>query len=93
MTKADSGDLRELLGKVPPAGSRFRHYKGSEYVVVGAAILEATLEPIVLYCPAEGAGRDICWARPLSVWDSRVQVGAEEVPRFRKIDVNRSGGA
>jgi hypothetical protein len=86
MAKTDTDRLRELIEQCPPAGSRFRHYKGGEYVVVGAAILEATLEPVVLYSPVEGDGSGICWVRLLSVWGSWVQVGEEQIRRFQRID-------
>ena len=86
MPKADPNQLRQLLEQCPPAGSRFRHYKGGEYVVRGAAILEATLEPLVLYSPLGEDARDICWARPLSVWNGLVEAGEERVARFQRID-------
>jgi hypothetical protein len=86
MAKADPDQLQQRLAECPQEGARFRHYKGGEYVVVGSAILEATLEPSVLYRPVAGAGSDICWARGLSDWNARVQVGAEEVSRFQRID-------
>jgi hypothetical protein len=86
MAKADPNVLRRLLSQCPPANSRFRHYKGGEYFVIGAAIQEATLEPVVLYCPAEGDGSDFCWARTLADWNAVVKGGAEGVPRFERIN-------
>src|SRR4051812_39884933 len=56
--KADPDHLRQRIAECPQEGSQFRHYKGGAYVVLGAAILEGTLEPLVLYRPTEGAGSD-----------------------------------
>lgn len=86
MATTNLDDLRRLLATCPPAGSRFRHYKGGEYLVVGAAVDEATLQAIVLYRPTQGDASDLCWARPLSVWNSCVDHGAEQVRRFSPID-------
>src|SRR5207245_1815568 len=82
MAKANPDDLRRLLEQCPPPGSHFRHYKGGEYVVVGAAILEASLEPAVLYRPMAGDGANVCWVRPLSVWNELIQHEGEQVRRF-----------
>ena len=86
MANADPEQLRQALDQCPPSGTRFRHYKGGEYVVVGAAILESTLAPAVLYRPAEGSGSEFCWVRPLSNWDSWVEVDGRRVRRFQKLD-------
>ena len=86
MAKVDPEQLRRALDQCPPAGTRYRHYKGGEYVVVGAAILEATLAPVVLYRPAEGGGSDLCWVRLLSDWNSWVEVDGQQVRRFSRLD-------
>jgi hypothetical protein len=86
MAKADSEHLIGLLAECPPRGTRFQHYKGGLYQVVGAAILEAQLEPAVIYRPLEGAGSAFDWIRLLSDWNELVQRDGGMVPRFQRID-------
>ncbi|OAI49377.1 hypothetical protein AYO44_06455 [Planctomycetaceae bacterium SCGC AG-212-F19] len=71
-----------MLAACPPTGSRFRHYKGAVYEVVGCCLLEATRAPCVLYRPA---GSDLTWCRPLADWQQEVEVGGDRVPRFQRI--------
>jgi len=47
-------------------GAQFRHYKGGLYTVVGACLIEATLQPGVLYRPCQGDQQDVIWMRPLA---------------------------
>lgn len=58
------------LERCPPAGSRWRHRSGGEYVVVQGCVIEATLTPAVLYVSADAPVRppgyySESWVRPL----------------------------
>ncbi len=77
MTKQQA--LAEIDRSPVRVGQRWRHYKGGEYDVVAVALLEATLDPVVVY-----AGRDgVVWIRALHVFLEDVSAG---VPRFSCID-------
>jgi hypothetical protein len=86
MARSDGDELQRMLEACPPAGSRYRHYKGGEYVVVGAAILEATREAAVLYRPTAGDGSSFVWVRSLAEWNSRVILGNVSLPRFQRLE-------
>src|SRR4051794_29648926 len=73
---------RLIRDEAPAPGTCWRHFKGNEYAVLGAAVLEADLEPLVLYRPL---GTDLTWARPLRVWRETVEVGGKRVARFTQI--------
>lgn len=64
MKKTES-ELVDLLLKCPAAGSAWRHRNGTVYRVCSAAIIEATLEPAVVYRPDNG-NPFVTWVRPLS---------------------------
>jgi hypothetical protein len=65
---------------------RYRHYKGGEYDVLGVALLEATLEPHVIYRPVHGWPDDVpaadAWLRPLLEFTETL---ADGQLRFRRI--------
>jgi hypothetical protein len=63
------------------AGSRLRHYKGGLYTVVGACLIEATLETGVLYQACQGDAT-LLWMRPLKAFDELVDTPTGPVPRF-----------
>lgn len=65
-----------------PTG-RFRHYKGGEYEVVGAARHSETLEPLVVYRPLYGAGG--LWVRPHAMFFEDVVIDGVRQPRFRRL--------
>lgn len=52
------------------ACSKFRHFKGGEYIVVDVAIHSETAEPMVIYKSADNM--DFTWARPLTMFLSEV---------------------
>lgn len=62
----------------------YRHYKGSDYSVVGFARHSETLETMVLYVPLYGDGG--YWVRPLSMFKEMVDVDKLAVPRFRHLE-------
>jgi hypothetical protein len=62
-----------------PAG-RYRHYKGGEYEVLGAARHSESLEPLVVYRPLyDDSG---WWVRPHAMFFGTVEVEGRTVPRF-----------
>lgn len=65
-----------------PRPGRYRHYKGSEYRVVGVARHSETLEPLVVYQPLYGEGA--LWVRPHAMFLETVPglVAGTQVPRF-----------
>ncbi|MDI1247085.1 MAG: DUF1653 domain-containing protein [Rhodoferax sp.] len=73
---------------VPPhlqPGANLRHYKGGRYTVVGACVIEATLETGILYQPCQGDSQDILWLRPMSAFDEMVEAADGPMPRFEAI--------
>ena len=59
---------------------RYRHYKGSDYSVLGFARHSETGETLVLYVPLYGEGG--YWVRPLAMFSELVDVAGERRPRF-----------
>jgi len=66
------------------AGERWRHYKGGEYEIVTCAIMEDTLEPLVVY---RSIARGGVWARTLSNWHDNVDFNGRRVNRFERLKV------
>ncbi len=60
---------------------RYRHYKGSEYIVIGVARHSETEEELVVYRPDYG-DRDL-WVRPKTMFLESVEIQGELVPRFQ----------
>jgi hypothetical protein len=74
MSVADLPPLPET-----PLG-RYRHYKGGEYEVLGAARHRETLEPLVVYRPLYNATG--WWVRPHAMFFERIEVAGQLQPRF-----------
>jgi hypothetical protein len=66
-----------------PTG-RYRHYKGGEYEVVGAARHSETLEPLVVYRPLYNATG--LWVRPHAMFFEQVEFAGKWQPRFARIE-------
>lgn len=63
-----------------PKLSKWRHYKGDVYVVVGHSLRESDSALLVLYVPATRllayeAGHVLPWSRPRAEWDDVVREG------------------
>ena len=69
-----------------PAG-RYRHYKGGEYEVLGAARHSETLEPLVVYRPLSNDTG--WWVRPHAMFFGEVEVDGRSVPRFAALPTPR----
>lgn len=63
---------------------RYRHYKGGEYEVVGAARHSETHEPLVVYRPLHH--RSGWWVRPHAMFFAAVCIDGVVRPRFSRID-------
>lgn len=62
---------------------KYRHFKGSEYRVIGIASHSETLEPMVIYQALYG---DMgLWVRPAAMWNEIVDKDGYHGPRFRYI--------
>jgi hypothetical protein len=68
-----------------PPGTQLRHYKGGRYTVVGTCLIEATLQPGVLYKPQQGDSQDVTWMRPLAEFHDQIATAEGLVPRFVQI--------
>ena len=72
-----SDDLPPLPATPP---GRYRHYKGGEYEVLGAARHSETLEPLVVYRPLYGEGA--LWVRPHAMFFGELEVDGVRRRRF-----------
>ncbi len=68
-------------------GTPLRHYKGGLYTVVGSCLIEATLQPGVLYQSMQGDSQDVVWMRPLAEFHDQISTAEGWVPRFVKVAV------
>jgi hypothetical protein len=75
-----SSDLPPLPATPP---GRYRHYKGGEYEVIGAARHSETLAPMVVYRPLYGESG--LWVRPHAMFFESVMLEGRTVPRFALI--------
>ena len=73
-------DLPEL--PATPLG-RYRHYRGGEYEVIGAARHSETLEPLVLYRPLYNASG--LWVRPHAMFFEDIEFEGRLQPRFAPV--------
>ena len=69
-------------------GRRYRHFKGSIYIVDGIAVHSETAEPLVIYHKEHEHNR--MWARPLSMFrspvDKKKYPNVTQEMRFEKIE-------
>jgi hypothetical protein len=77
MSPAADADLPPL--PATPTGL-YRHYKGGEYEVVGAARHSETLEFLVVYRPLYNASG--LWVRPHAMFFGTLEVNGVTVQRF-----------
>lgn len=62
---------------------RYRHYKGKEYLVYGIGQHSESEEHVVIYRALYG-DRGL-WVRPLSMFQEKVEVSGEVIPRFELV--------
>lgn len=77
-----TNDALPPLPATPPG--RYRHYKGGEYEVIGAARHSETLEPLVVYRPLYNDSG--WWVRPHAMFFETVMIDGRPQPRFARID-------
>ena len=70
------------LPETPPG--RYRHYKGGEYEVLGAARHSETQEALVVYRPLYNDSG--WWVRPHGMFFGNVEVAGTWQPRFARIE-------
>ncbi|WP_442777443.1 DUF1653 domain-containing protein [Sphaerotilus montanus] len=63
---------------------RYRHYKGGEYDVIGAARDSETLAPLVVYRPLYNASG--LWVRPHAMFFGDVEIDGQRVRRFAPVN-------
>lgn len=66
MSKKTIQELRALIPADAPKSGWFRHYKGQRYWLIGVALDESTLEPMVVYHSEDDP--DFAWVRLLEEW-------------------------
>ena len=62
---------------------KYRHFKGKEYEVLGLATHSETGESLVIYRALYG--ERAVWARPLVMWQEKVERDGVTYPRFEYI--------
>lgn len=68
---------------------RYRHYKGSDYEVIGIAHRENTLEQLVVYkalYDSKDFGLNAFWVRPLKEFTENVEYEGKKIPRYTYVD-------
>ena len=77
--------MSDDLSPLPPTPTgRYRHYKGLDYEVIGAARHSETLAPMVVYRPLYGEGA--LWVRPHAMFFEQVTIDGVTQPRFARVD-------
>lgn len=77
-------DLPDLPDLPDTPLGRYRHYKGGEYDVIGAARDSETLAPLVVYRPRYNASG--LWVRPHAMFFGDVEIDGQRVRRFAPIN-------
>lgn len=72
--------MTDLPPLPPTRPGHYRHYKGGEYEVLGAARHSETLEPLVVYRPLYNASG--LWVRPHAMFFESVLIDGQRQPRF-----------
>lgn len=72
--------MTELPALPKPRLGRYRHYKGGEYELIGAARHSETLEVLALYRPLYNDSG--LWVRPYSMFFEEIEHEGRRQPRF-----------
>ena len=76
-----------MTASLPPLPAtplgRYRHYKGGEYEVIGAARHSETLEPLVVYRPLYNDTG--WWVRPHAMFFEEIEINGVRRPRFERL--------
>ncbi|MFW2502761.1 DUF1653 domain-containing protein [Clostridium diolis] len=65
-------------------GSKYKHFKGNEYLVINIAKNSETMEDMVVYQALYG-DKSI-WVRPLSMFLDYINVKGSSIRRFQEIE-------
>lgn len=87
--KISLSDLSSLLSDTIqkfPVGSRWRHYKGGEYIITGVCVLQASSELAIRYCPIDRPMVE--FVRAISGWEAEVPSGLRRIRRFVQLTTN-----
>ena len=76
-------DLPDLPDLPDTPLGHYRHYKGGEYDVIGAARDSETLAPLVVYRPRYNASG--LWVRPHAMFFGDVEIDGQCVRRFAPV--------
>ena len=80
------------MGPLPPLPhielGLYRHYKGSEYEVLGVVRHSESLEPMVLYRPLYNESG--LWVRPYAMFVGQVDVNGAHQQRFAFVSTQSS---
>lgn len=57
---------------------KYQHYKGGVYELIGEAMLESDLTPMIVYRSVDGR----LWVRPQAVFFESVEIDGGWAPRF-----------
>lgn len=78
--------LSEIDASGIVARQRWRHWKGGVYTVVGTGIVEATMDPVVMYTGPDG----VVWVRALHVFLEEVAPGKRRFTRVGQAWIGES---
>jgi hypothetical protein len=70
-------------------GSKYRHYKGQEYLIIGIARHSDTLEEFIVYqgiYDSKEFGQQPLWVRPKSIFEEIIEINGEKIPRFKHLN-------
>lgn len=63
----------------------YEHCKSYRCRVLGVGLLEATLQPVVIYEALYDNDKSKLWVRPLVEFESSVEMDSKTVSRFKRI--------
>jgi hypothetical protein len=76
------------MNNTPDIIGTYRHYKGHEYEVLGAAVHTETEERLIVYRDIHKP--ELMWVRPYDMFFEEVMVDGNLVPRFVRTNSSRA---
>lgn len=65
----------------PEPGTCWKHFKGTNYIVLHQAYNSEDASPVVIYTKLGKPGSQV-WSRPLKEWNSHIERDGYSGPRF-----------
>jgi hypothetical protein len=65
---------------------KYKHYKGKMYELIGTGINTETEEEVAIYKSLYSTDKypnGSIWVRPLAMFQDKIKVGGEVIPRFK----------